>query len=88
LLNLRVGSSADVFSDSQLLVNQFSGEWAVRDPSLARLLRRIHEIIEERQLKLTLSWIPREQNLAGKLLERGYRSSQGRAQNKLQKLHL
>lgn len=70
LLNVPRGSELEIFSDSQLMVNQFCGNFAVRNPNLASLLKRAREIIQERQLTVTLTWVPREQNLAGRLLDR------------------
>jgi ribonuclease HI len=67
LLNLRVDSVL-IHSDSQLLVSQFNGELAVREPRLRVMLRRVHLIIRERHLKVIMQWLPRNQNLAGRLL--------------------
>jgi len=67
---LKRGSSAKICSDSQLVVNQFNSQWAVNDPDLRKLLQRIHEIIEERELDVVVKWIPREQNQADNLLSK------------------
>jgi len=69
LHNLPVGSEAKIFGDSQLVVCQFNGQWAVNDSSLRALLNRAREIIQKRRLTITLGWVPRNQNLAGKLIE-------------------
>jgi ribonuclease HI len=68
LRNLPIGSHADISADSQLMVNQFNGEWEVKNDVLAHLLDRAREIIQERDLEISLKWVPREQNVAGKLL--------------------
>lgn len=68
LLNLPEGSTVEVFSDSQLVVNQFNHKWGVNEPRLARRLSRIQEIIRERDLKVRLTWVPREENPAEELL--------------------
>jgi ribonuclease HI len=68
LLKMRRGGEADIFSDSLLIVNQFNGKWAVRDPKMKAQLDRIRTIISDRLLKIRLSWLPREENLAGRLL--------------------
>lgn len=70
LLNLPRGAEAKIFSDSQLVVRQFEGDWSINDQRLRRLLNRAREVISERELKITVTWIPRNQNLAGKLLDR------------------
>jgi len=57
-----------VFSDSLLLCCQFSGEYAVNDPNLAELLAQAQSLIKEKNLSVTLQWVPRARNLAGKLL--------------------
>jgi ribonuclease HI len=67
--NLREGSRASVFSDSQLMCEQFNGRYRVRDLHLQKLLARVQQVIAERRLTVTLAWVPREQNLAGKLLD-------------------
>jgi ribonuclease HI len=69
LLNLPAGSEAEIFSDSALVVNQFNGNWAVNDPKLATLLKQAREIIQKNDLSVTLRWLRRDQNLAGKLLD-------------------
>lgn len=66
--NVPRGGEADIFSDSLLIVNQVNGKWAVRDPKMKAQLDRIRKIISDRRLKIRLSWIPREENLAGGLL--------------------
>jgi ribonuclease HI len=58
----------EVFSDSLLLCCQFSGEYAVNDPDLAELLAQAQSLIKEKSLSVTLQWVPRARNLAGKLL--------------------
>jgi ribonuclease HI len=60
-----------IYSDSQLVCRQFSGQYAVREPRLADLLEWARRIISEKNLRVKLEWIPREKNLAGRLLERG-----------------
>jgi len=62
------GARADLFSDSQVLCCQFDGTYKVRDPDLASLLSHAQSLIREKKLNVTLQWVPRAQNLAGKLL--------------------
>jgi ribonuclease HI len=69
LLNLPAGSEAEIFSDSALVVNQFNNRWSVNDIKLATLLHQAREIIQKNDLKVTLRWLRRDHNLAGKLLD-------------------
>lgn len=64
------GSSACIYTDSQLVCEQFNGRWAVRDPALSALLQKARDLIEDKELEILLRWIPRGENLAGKLLDR------------------
>jgi ribonuclease HI len=73
LRSLPANSRAIIHSDSQLMVYQFSGRFAVRQPALGKLLAKAREVIQCRQLHVTLLWIPREENLAGSLLDRARR---------------
>jgi len=66
--SLPLGTKAEVFSDSLLMCSQFNGEFKVNDPSLSDLLEKARAIIARNKLKITLQWIRRAQNLAGKLL--------------------
>ena len=65
-----MGTEVKIHSDSQLLVAQFQKDWTVKNPELEDLLLQAREIIRERHLTVTLSWVPRDRNPAGKLLER------------------
>ena len=64
------GSHLEIFSDSTLLVQQFTGAWSVNDPKLAALLLAARDLIDGKDLEVAVKWIPRELNLAGKILER------------------
>jgi len=70
LKHLPEGAEAEVFSDSLLICAQYAGRYAVNKPELQALLSRVREVVRDRRLKVTLTWVPRERNLAGKLLER------------------
>ncbi len=61
-------ASAEVITDSDLVANQFNGSFKITSPKLLELLSRIREVITSKKLNLTVSWVPREQNVAGKLL--------------------
>ena len=58
----------EIFSDSQLICSQFSGQYRVRDEALQELLSEVRAVIASKSLKVTLNWVPRSRNLAGKLL--------------------
>ena len=47
--------------DSQLVVNQFTGEWQVKEPTLRPLLAEAREVALA-FTDVTISWIPREEN--------------------------
>jgi ribonuclease HI len=64
------GSRLLVLTDSMLLCEQFNRRWACRDPDLQTLLHRARELIEEKELTVQVKWIPRAENLAGRLLDR------------------
>jgi ribonuclease HI len=68
LNSLARGSVAQVFTDSQLLCSQISGHYKVCNSELAKLLSDVHELIKKKDLKIEVQWVPRQKNLAGKLL--------------------
>ena len=61
-------SQAELFSDSQVLCCQLSGQYKVNDLQLAELLTQAQSLIKDKKLTVTLRWVPRARNLAGKLL--------------------
>lgn len=61
-----------LLTDSQLVTKQVSNEYACHNPTLAMLCRRVQDALSEFPAQVTLSWIPREENLAGKELEKIY----------------
>jgi len=61
-------SSVEMFSDSQLICAQFSGQFRVKDDVLQELLFEVLALIQNKRLKVALQWVPRNRNLAGKLL--------------------
>jgi ribonuclease HI len=61
-------SAVQVFTDSQLMWSQIIGNYKVNDPELAQLLFQVRDVIKKKQLKFEVQWIPRRENLAGKLL--------------------
>jgi ribonuclease HI len=63
-----IGSSVNIFSDSQLVIYQISGRYCVRDPDLEELRNRVIRTVFVRSLEASFQWIPRDQNRADKLL--------------------
>ena len=61
-------SAAQVFTDSQVMWSQVVGNYKVNHPELAELLFQVRDIIKRKELKVELNWIPRRENIAGKLL--------------------
>ena len=57
-----------IFTDSQLLVGQLTRGWKVRAENLRPLNERARALLTQR--KATLVWVPREENRAGKVLEK------------------
>jgi ribonuclease HI len=61
----------EIYSDSQLMVRQVQGTYKCENKRLDELLRYVQESLVSNKIKnFTLTWIPREQNLAGIELER------------------
>lgn len=62
-----------IAGDSQLVINQMAGAWKVRHPSLLPLRdsARVYvvNLVHVQKLDIEFRWVPREGNLAGKLLE-------------------
>jgi len=71
----------EVFSDSQLVVRQLNGEYKVREKRLERFVeaiwveteakyQRVGKLLRlKQQGRIKFSWVPREENRAGRLLE-------------------
>lgn len=60
--------SVIIFSDSELVVKQIKGEYAVRNPELLPYYERIMHITEGFD-KVEIRWIQRDRNKAGRILE-------------------
>lgn len=59
------GDTISVFGDSQLIINQMKGEWAIKAENLARPSAATIQILSELERggrKITLTWIRREEN--------------------------
>ncbi len=60
-------SGDELFTDSQLLVGQVLGGWKVNAAHLKPLVEKAKAMVAAK--RVTLVWVPREQNLAGKIFE-------------------
>ena len=56
-----------IYSDSQNTVNQLNHEFAINNEQLRSLARQAWEIIAKFS-SLSIRWVPRQENLAGKML--------------------
>ncbi|MBT8242369.1 MAG: reverse transcriptase-like protein [Nitrosopumilus sp.] len=56
-----------IYSDSKNTVNQLNHEFAINNEELRNLARQAWEIIGKFS-KLSIVWVPRKENLAGKML--------------------
>lgn len=61
-------SVVEVLTDSLLVVSQLRGEYRILDPKLAKLASEVKTIAESARLNLRVTWVPRRENRAGKLL--------------------
>src|SRR5437764_227094 len=68
--DLDEGSSARIFTNSLLLCEQIRGRYKVKNRRLKQLVARFWRIIGERNLAITIHWVPREENPAGRKLEK------------------
>ncbi len=51
-----------VMSDSQLVVYQLNGAYAIKSPAIAELADRVFELIKQLGCQVDFKWIPREEN--------------------------
>jgi ribonuclease HI len=66
--DLEIASDLEVRGDSQLVINQATGEWSCNALNLRPLLARVHELT--RGLRVAWHWVPREQNSEADALSR------------------
>ena len=57
-----------VYSDSQLVMKQLMGHYAIRDYTLQGLARNVWQIRQTGFDAVSFEWVPREQNPAGRIL--------------------
>ncbi len=60
------GEDVDIFSDSELVVNQLKQEYAIKEDRLRKLAEEVWKLCEGREVSFT--WVPREKNKARKVL--------------------
>jgi len=68
LKSVRTGSHLEILTDSLLVVSQLRGEYRTKVPRLAKLAAEVQTLTQRKRLNLKLTWVPRAENLAGKLI--------------------
>jgi len=71
IANGKIIESVTVYSDSLVVVSQLNKEYNIKKDALRNIALTIWEIVAEmkkRNQLVTFIWVPREQNLAGKIL--------------------
>ena len=68
LESLPKGAKAEIRTDSENTCCQLNGQRRVRDPKLAELHKQILTLKDKYHLNVVFVWIPRRENLAGKLI--------------------
>ena len=61
----------EIYSDSQLVVNQLNHIWGIKEPRLRELAARVWHLDSHRNISsehTTYNWVSRKNNLAGKVL--------------------
>ncbi len=58
------GNDLTILGDSQLIVNQVNGHWAINKDHLRQLKQHACNLLDSFNSQKTISWIPREQNQA------------------------
>jgi ribonuclease HI len=66
----------DFYSDSQLVLNQISGDWACNKDDLRKLRDRCRKLMKG--LSINLAWIPGAENPADELAREAYRTHVGK----------
>ncbi len=68
LESLPEGATAEILTDSENTCFQLKGERRILAPQLAELNEKVRALVKARNLSVTVTWISRRENLAGKLL--------------------
>jgi ribonuclease HI len=61
-------SHAEIRTDSENTCCQLNGQHRISNPTLEGLYDAIYDLIEQNRLTVRFVWIPRRENLAGKLI--------------------
>jgi ribonuclease HI len=59
-----------ICGDSQLVINQLTGEWLCRNERMAMFCERCHELLNAIRLPWAAEWIPRDENQRADALSR------------------
>jgi ribonuclease HI len=62
------GASVEIKTDSENTCCQLNGQRRVRDTKLAQIYNEIQSLIKKNRLIVSFVWVPRRDNLAGKLI--------------------
>lgn len=57
-----------IMSDSRNTVNQINHEYAINKDTLRNIIRQIWQMVGEIDCEISFTWVPRKENLAGKML--------------------
>jgi ribonuclease HI len=64
------GSCAVIYTDSQIVARNYSGEYRTSHPNMLPLLTKVRTLIKLRNLDIEIRWISRWENKADELLRR------------------
>lgn len=67
-LNATKSKDIEILSDSKLVVSQLNRDWHIKDDRMRELFDKVQRLILDKELKVKFTWIPREENPAGKYL--------------------
>lgn len=61
--NNLTGEDVTIMGDSQLVINQMNGQWAIKEGAYRKYAIRCRELLSKFNKKPTIFWIKREQNV-------------------------
>ena len=61
-----------ILGDSQVIVNQANGEWRIKQEIMQDLCLEYQKLARQITAEVSVGYIPRERNLAGRYLEHGH----------------
>jgi ribonuclease HI len=65
-----LSGSLEVFTDSELVANQINGVYSVKSERMARMMLMYRDTVGSACRIVTVTWVPREENLAGIAIEK------------------